>query len=163
MIGGALVLVERRDGELPLGQLGVVAHAAALATNVDVLLLGAADDDTLALLGAQGTTTVHVASDGPVLDALASPRAELLDALIGGLAPEVVLLESSSLNADIAAALAARRGAGVNWDLVGLDVDELGVASTQQRSSSPVVAESVRRRTSRYSRRSRLSLAVSSA
>jgi electron transfer flavoprotein alpha subunit len=127
VIGRALVLVERRDGELPLGQLGVVAHAAALATDVDVLLLGAADDDTLALLGAQGTTTVHVASDGPVLDALASPRAELLDALIGGLAPEVVLLESSSLNADIAAALAVRRDAGVNWDLVGLDVDELGV------------------------------------
>lgn len=51
---------------------------------------------------------------------------DVLDQLVSELRPDVVILESSSLASDAAAALAARRSAGVNWDLVGLERDGTG-------------------------------------
>ncbi len=123
----ALVLVEMRGGAVTAGSLGAVAVAASASDDVHVLVVAGegevVDGDTVALLGGQGASEVHVARSAP---AVARVRTDLLDLLVTRLEPSIVIVESSSMASDVAAALAARRFAGVNWDLVGLELDATG-------------------------------------
>ena len=123
----ALVLVEMRGGSVTAGSLGAVALAASASRDVHVLVVAGEGEvvngDTVALLGGQGASEVHVARSAP---AVAAVRTDLLDLLVTRLEPSLVIVESSSMASDVAAALAARRSAGVNWDLVGLERDATG-------------------------------------
>ncbi len=123
----ALVLVEMRGGSVTAGSLGAVAVAASASHDVHVLVVAGegevVDGDTVALLGGQGASEVHVARSAP---SVAAVRTDLLDLLVTRLEPSIVIVESSSMASDVAAALAARRSAGVNWDLVGLELDATG-------------------------------------
>lgn len=127
MTSRALVLAELRRGAVSVGSLGAIAAAARCADEVDVLVVCGAedvvDDALLGVLGGQGATSVRSA---PLEPALAAVCTDVLDQLVSELRPDIVILESSSLASDAAAALAARRSAGVNWDLVGLERDGTG-------------------------------------
>lgn len=117
----SLVLVEPRAGRLSASQLGVLAAVRAVSGEVEVLLPVAASDpvqELTGVLGRHGAGVVHVVSDLP---ATAPPRTALVDGLHQRAAYGLVAMENCSLSADVAGALAVRTGAGVCWDLVGLD------------------------------------------
>ena len=117
-----LVYLEHHEGELTKGPLGVLAKAAALGDGqVGAVLVGGGALTALAAqAGKFGATTVYVAQDDSLDPPLPQPRVDVLAEVvrIGGF--DTVLFSNSVLAADVAAALAARLDAGLNWDLVDI-------------------------------------------
>ena len=78
----------------------------------------------LAALAAQagkfGATTVYVAQDDSLDPPLPQPRVDVLAEVVRTGGYDTVLFSNSVLAADVAAALAARLDAGLNWDLVDI-------------------------------------------
>jgi electron transfer flavoprotein alpha subunit len=117
-----LVFLEHQGGELTRGAAGLLTKAVAVADDpVAAVLAGGPGVDGLAVeAGKFGAARVHVARH----DALDPPRPQpLVDvmeriALDGGY--DTFLFSNSVLGADVAAGLAARLGAGINWDLVDM-------------------------------------------
>lgn len=115
-----LVFLEHHEGAISKGSLGVLAKAASLGDAAGVLV--GSDVRSLAeRAGAFGASTVWVA-DGGELDApLPQPRVDVLAQLVRDDGYDTVLFAQSVLAADVAAALAARLEAGLNWGLVDFD------------------------------------------
>ncbi len=65
--------------------------------------------------------TVCVADDARLAAPLPQPRVDVLAKLVRDEGYDTVLFAQSVLAADIAAGLAVRLGAGLNWELVDLD------------------------------------------
>jgi electron transfer flavoprotein alpha subunit len=118
----ALVVVDHRDGVIGGGQLSLVSAARTLGGDVEALLFGPPSAAAVERLGAHGVSTVHAASSPELCAPLLGPRAEVLADLQRREDFDVVLLENSSVAADVAAAVAVRIDAGVNWDLNGLEL-----------------------------------------
>jgi electron transfer flavoprotein alpha subunit len=117
-----LVYLEDHEGELVPGSLGVLAKAGQLGGDVAAVVCGAGVRELAARAGRFGAARVYVADD-PALEApLPQPRVDVLAALVGDEGFDTVLFGASVLTADVAAGLAARLGAGLNWDLVDLEV-----------------------------------------
>jgi electron transfer flavoprotein alpha subunit len=116
-----LVFLEHHEGELQKGSLGVLSKAAELDDGeVSAVLLGSGVKELAAGAGAFGAATVFVADD-PALEApLPQPRVDVLAQLVNEHGFDTVVFAASVLSADIAAGLAARLDAGLNWDLVDL-------------------------------------------
>ena len=112
-----LVFLEHHGGEIQKGALGVLAKAASLGDAHGVI----AGSGVAALAGkAHGAGKVWVADD-PALDApLPQPRVDVLEQVVKEGAYDSVLFAASVLAADVAAGLAARLDAGLNWDLVDI-------------------------------------------
>jgi electron transfer flavoprotein alpha subunit len=116
----ALVFVEHHGSELLKGALGVLGKARALGDDVAGVLAGSGVGDLAAQAGRFGAARVFVADD-PALEApLPQPRVDVLAALVREHGFDTVLFGQSVLAADVAAGLAARLDAGLNWDLVDL-------------------------------------------
>jgi electron transfer flavoprotein alpha subunit len=117
-----LVYLEDHEGELVPGSLGVLAKAAQLGGDVAGVVCGAGVKELAAQAGRFGAARVYVADD-PALEApLPQPRVDVLAGLLGDEGFDTVLFGASVLTADVAAGLAARLGAGLNWDLVDLEL-----------------------------------------
>ena len=117
-----LVYLEDHEGELVPGSLGVLSKAAQLGGDVAAVVCGAGVKDLAAQAGRFGASRVWVADD-PALEApLPQPRVDVLATLVGEQGFDTVLFGASVLTADLAAGLAARLGAGLNWDLVDLEL-----------------------------------------
>jgi electron transfer flavoprotein alpha subunit len=120
-----LVFLEHHDGELQKGSLGVLAKAATLDDGeVAGLVAGSDVRDLAGRAGAFGARKVYVADDPALADPLPQPRVDVLASLVREHGFDAVLFASSVLAADVAAGLAARLGAGLNWDLVDLAVED---------------------------------------
>jgi electron transfer flavoprotein alpha subunit len=118
---GILVYLEDHDGELVKGSLGVLGKASQLGDDVAAVVCGSGVGDLAAQAGHYGAGRVYVAED-PALEApLPQPRVDVLAKLVGEQSFDTVLFGASVLTADVAAGLAARLGAGLNWDLVDLE------------------------------------------
>ena len=118
---GILVYLEDHEGELVKGSLGVLGKAAQLGDDVAAVVCGSGVGDLAAQAGRYGAGRVYVADD-PALEApLPQPRVDVLAKLVGEQSFDTVLFGASVLTADVAAGLAARLGAGLNWDLVALE------------------------------------------
>jgi electron transfer flavoprotein alpha subunit len=118
---GILVYLEDHEGELVKGSLGVLGKAAQLADDVAAVVCGSSVEGLAAQAGRYGAGRVYVAED-PALEApLPQPRVDVLAKLVGEQSFDTVLFGASVLTADVAAGLAARLGAGLNWDLVDLE------------------------------------------
>jgi electron transfer flavoprotein alpha subunit len=116
-----LVYVEDHEGEPSRDSLGVLGKAAALGDEVAAVLCGAGIRGLAEGLARHGAGRVYVADD-PALEApLPQPRVDVLAPLVESEGFETVLFGASVLTADIAAGLAARLDAGLNWDLVDLE------------------------------------------
>jgi electron transfer flavoprotein alpha subunit len=116
-----LVYVEDHEGEPVKGSLGVLSKAASLAEDVAAVLCGSGVEQLGEQVGKHGAKRVLVADD-PALEApLPQPRVDVLAKLIEAEGFDTVLFGASVLTADIAAALASRLDAGLNWDLVDLE------------------------------------------
>jgi electron transfer flavoprotein alpha subunit len=116
-----LVYVEHHEGEPVKGALGVVSKAAQLGDEVAAVLCGSGVSEMAASVGAYGARRVFVADDPALADPLPQPRVDVLERLIRDRGFDTVLFGASVLTADIAAALASRLDAGLNWDLIDLE------------------------------------------
>jgi electron transfer flavoprotein alpha subunit len=116
-----LVFVEHHEGEPVKGALGVVAKAAQLGDEVTAVVAGAGVGSFAPSVGRYGAARVLVADD-PALEApLPQPRVDVLASLVRDRGFDTCLFGASVLAADVAAGLAARLGAGINWDLIDLE------------------------------------------
>jgi electron transfer flavoprotein alpha subunit len=115
-----LVFLEHHDGELLKPSLGVLSKAAELDGDVAGVVLGSDVRDLAAGAGAYGAAKVYVADKPELEKPLPQPRVDALAGLIRDQGVDSVLFAASVLSADVAAALSARLGAGLNWDLTDL-------------------------------------------
>ena len=119
---GTLVFLEDHEGELVKGSLGVLSKAAGLGVDVAAVLAGSGVRELAAEAGRHGAATVYVADDPALAAPLPQPRVDVLAGLVRSRGFDTVLFGASVLSADVAAGLAARLGAGLNWDLVDLEL-----------------------------------------
>ena len=131
----ALVFCEHHDGALTKGSLGVLSKAAGLGGVVDAVVAGSDVAGLAAEAGRFGAAVVWVADDGRLAAPLPQPRVDVTAALVRAEGYDTVLFAQSVLASDVAAGLAARLGAGLNWDLIDLSAD--GTATR------PALADSV--------------------
>jgi len=135
-----LVFAEHHEDGFVKNSLGVLSKAAALG-DVDAVVVGAGAD-LAARLGKHGAKNVHVASgDDSLTPPLPQPRVDVL----AQLAPEydAVLFGQSVLAADVAAGLAARLDAGLNWDLVDLELRPAQDGAAELVGKRPALQDSV--------------------
>ena len=104
--------------------LGVLTKAAQLGdADVAGVLVGSGVRALASEAVKFGATKVHVADDARLEAALPQPRVDVLAKLVREGGYDTVLFGASVLAADVAAGLAARLDAGLNWDLVDLSLD----------------------------------------
>ena len=119
-----LVFLEDHEGKLQKDSLGVLSKAGSLGGEVEAVLLGSEVEGLAAEAGRYGAERVHVMEDVLLAKPLSQPRVDALETLVGERGFDTVLFAASVLSADIAAGLAARLDAGLNWDLTDLVVED---------------------------------------
>jgi electron transfer flavoprotein alpha subunit len=117
-----LVFLEHHEGRLQKDSLGLLSRAASLG-DAEAVILGAGVKELAGEVGKYGATRVHVDDDVLLDKPLSQPRVDALETLLGDQQFDAVLFAASVLSADIAAALAARLDAGLNYDLTDLTVE----------------------------------------
>ncbi len=136
-----LVFIEHHEGQLQKGSLGVLAKAASLGGEVAGVVIGSGVEAIAEGAGRYGAQTVY-AADAPELEApLPQPRVDVLAKLVADGGFDNVLFAQSVLAADIAAALAARLEAGLNWDLSGLEEHDGQLVGKRAALADSVVAD----------------------
>jgi electron transfer flavoprotein alpha subunit len=120
-----LVFLEHHGSELQKGSLGVLSKAATLGDpDVAAVLVGGGVRALASEAGKFGATRVHVAEDDGLEPPLPQPRVDVLAKVVREGGYGTVLLANSVLAADVAAGLAARLDAGLNWDLVDVTLED---------------------------------------
>ena len=119
-----LVFLEHHEGSIAKGSLGVLAKAAQIGGDVAAVLVGSDVRGIAERAGAYGATTVWVADDSSLAAPLPQPRVDVLAKLVADEGFDTVLFAQSVLAADVAAGLAARLDAGLNWGLVDFDGEQ---------------------------------------
>ena len=119
----SLVFLEHHGGALEKGSLGVLAKAAALG-DAEGVVLGEGAREVAAGAGAFGASRVYVSEAEPLATPLPQPRVDALAGLVAKTGADAVLFGSSVLASDVAAGLAARLDAGLNWDLTDLVLED---------------------------------------
>jgi electron transfer flavoprotein alpha subunit len=132
----ALVFLEHHDGELERGGLGVLAKARSIGLDAAGVVLGSGVADASAPGG-----TVYQCDDPALESPLPQPRVDALAALVERTAADTILFAASVLAADVAAGLAARLGAGLNWDLTDLRLDGEELVGVRPALGDTVVAD----------------------
>jgi electron transfer flavoprotein alpha subunit len=118
-----LVFLEQHADELQAGSLGVLAKAASLGDgDVAAVIAGAGARTLAAEAGKFGAAKIWVCEGEEVTQPLPQPRVDVLAQVIEDGGYDTVLFANSVLAADIAAGLAARLDAGLNWDLVDVEL-----------------------------------------
>jgi electron transfer flavoprotein alpha subunit len=115
-----LVFLEHHGDELLKGSLGVLGKAASLGDEVAGLIAGSAVRALAEDAGKFGAAKVYVADDSQLEAPLPQPRVDVLAQVVRDKGIDTVLFGNSVLAADVAAGLAARLDAGINWDLTDL-------------------------------------------
>src|SRR5712692_1016599 len=116
-----LVFLEHHGDELLKGSLGVLSKAAALGDgDVAGVVIGSGVRGLADQAAKFGAVKVYVADDARLEAPLPQPRVDVLAQLVRDKGTDTVLFGNSVLAADVAAGLAARLDAGLNWDLTDL-------------------------------------------
>jgi electron transfer flavoprotein alpha subunit len=116
-----LVFLEHHGDELQKGPLGVLAKAAQLGDpDIAGVVIGAGVRTLAEEAGKFGAAKVFVADDAALELPLPQPRVDVIASIVRDRGYDTVLFAASVLAADVAAGLAARLDAGLNWDLVDL-------------------------------------------
>jgi electron transfer flavoprotein alpha subunit len=119
-----LVFLEDHEGKLQKDSLGVLARAASLEGEVEAVLLGSEIESLGPEAGRYGVARVHVMDDVLLAKPLPQPRVDALETLVRERGFDTVLFAATVLSADLAAGLAARLDAGLNWDLTDVVVED---------------------------------------
>src|SRR5205085_4776778 len=85
-----------------------------------VIVAAGSTDTVVAEAGKFGATKVYVAEGDALGAPLPQPRIDVLEHVVRSGGHDTVLFSNSVLAADVAAGLAARLEAGLNWDLVDI-------------------------------------------
>jgi electron transfer flavoprotein alpha subunit len=117
-----LVFLEHNGGALEKGALGVLGKAASLGDAYGVVL-GEGAAALAAGAGAYGASKAYASEAPELASPLPQPRVDALATLVEQTGADVVLFAASVLASDVAAGLASRVDAGLNWDLTDLSVD----------------------------------------
>jgi electron transfer flavoprotein alpha subunit len=116
-----VVFLEHHGDELLKGSLGVLSKAAALGDgDVAGVVMGSGVRGLADEAAKFGAAKVYVADDAHLEAPLPQPRVDVLAQLVRDKGIDTVLFGNSVLGADVAAGLAARLDAGLNWDLADL-------------------------------------------
>ena len=116
-----LVFLEHHGDELLKGSLGVLAKAVTLGDGeVADVVIGSGVRSLADEAGKFGASKLYVADDPQLEAPLPQPRVDVLAQLVRDKGIGTVLFGNSVLAADVAAGLAARLDAGLNWDLSDL-------------------------------------------
>jgi electron transfer flavoprotein alpha subunit len=132
-----LVFLEHHGGELQNGSLGVLSKAASLG-DADGVVLGPGAAEIGARAGAFGASKVYVCEDDALAAPLPQARVDALASLVEKTGADTILFAPSVLAADVAAGLASRLDAGLNWDLA-----ELTVADGELVGKRPALGDTV--------------------
>ncbi len=117
-----LVFLEHHGGEIQKGSLGVLAKAASLAAgDVGGVLVGTGARTLAGEAGRFGASKVWVCEDDAVAQPLPQPRVDVLAQVVADGGYDTLFFANSVLAADVAAGLAARLDAGLNWDLADVE------------------------------------------
>src|SRR5665213_1836488 len=116
-----LVFLEHHDGAIQKGALGVLSKAAQVGGDLAGVVIGSGVGPVAEQAGKYGASTVHVADDARLSAPLPQPRVDVIAKLVRDEGYDTVLFAQSVLASDVAAGLAARLDAGVNWGLVDFD------------------------------------------
>jgi electron transfer flavoprotein alpha subunit len=119
-----LVFLEHHGDALAKPALGLLAKASALGGEVAGVVVGAGVGGVVAAAGRFGAARVFVADDERLAAPLPQPRVDVLALLVRDEGFDTVLFAQSVLASDIAAGLAVRLGAGLNWDLADLVAED---------------------------------------
>jgi len=119
-----VVFLEDHEGRLQKDSLGVLSKAASLGGEIEAVLLGSEIEGLAAEAGKFGAQKVHVLDDVLLRAPLPQPRVDALENLVRDGGFDAVLFAASVLSADVAAGLAARLDAGLNYDLTDLVVED---------------------------------------
>lgn len=133
-----LVFLEHAGSDLQKNALGVLGKAATLGAEVSALVAGQGVSALAEQAGRHGAATVYVADDAALAAPLPQPRVDVLAALQREQGFDAILFAASVLASDVAAGLAARLDAGVNWGLVDVAVEGGALVGTQ-----PALGDSV--------------------
>ena len=135
-----LVFLEHHGSELQKGALGVLAKAATLG-DVDAVLVGGGVKALAAEAGKFGAAKVHVAEDDALEPPLPQARVDVIAKVVRDGGYDTVLFANSVLAADVAAGLAARLDAGLNWDLVDLELRDGNVVGKRPALQDSVLVD----------------------
>ena len=136
-----LVFLETHDGEPTKGGLGVLSKAASLGGDVAGVVLGTGVRDAAEAAGAHGASVVYVVEDDALAAPLPQPRVDALEAVVAASGAENVLFPASVLAADVAAGLAARLEAGLNWDLTDFRLEGGELVGNRAALGDTVIVE----------------------
>jgi electron transfer flavoprotein alpha subunit len=141
-MAGTLVFLEHHGSELQKGSLGVLARAAQLGGgDVAAVLVGGDVKSLAAEAGTYGATKVHVAEDASFEPPLPQARVDVLAKVVADGGYDTVLFANSVLAADIAAGLAARLDAGLNWDLADITLEGGALVGKRPALQDSVLAD----------------------
>ena len=115
------VFLEHHAWELSKGSLGVLGKAASLGDDVVGVVLGPGLQELGNQAGKFGASKVFVGNATELEFPLPQPRVDALAQLVQEQGIDTVLFAASVLASDVAAGLAARLDAGLNWDLVDIE------------------------------------------
>ena len=127
-----LVLVERVDGDVRKPSLELLTLARRIGEPA-ALVLGAADDGTVATLAEHGAATVYSVDAPELTDYLIVPAAEAVIAVASAISPAAVLITSGPDGKEIAGRVAVALDSGIITDAVDI----------QPGDGAPVVTQSV--------------------
>ena len=121
-----LTFAEQREGKLRRSSLEVVSEARRLATGlgatVSTVLLGPGAEGLASELAAHGADEVRTFDDAGFSAYATESYARALAQAIGETKPSIVLIPFTAMGKDLAPRVAARVGAGLASDCVGLEV-----------------------------------------
>jgi electron transfer flavoprotein alpha subunit len=120
-----LVFLEHHGDTIQKGSLGVLTKAASLGdSDVAGVLIGSGVKALASEAGKFGAAKVFVAEDAAVEAPLPQTRVDVVASLVRDNGYDSVFFANSVLAADIAAGLAARLDAGLNWDLTDITAQD---------------------------------------
>ena len=138
----ALVYLDHHDSSLQPDCLGLLTHVARMPDAEAYALIVGSDVRDLSLqVGPFGAKAVLVADDPVLADDLPQPRVDLIAQVVRDREFDTVLFSQSVLAADVAAGLAVRLGAGLNWDLFDLKLLQDRLIGKRLALSDSIVVE----------------------
>ena len=136
-----LVFLEHHGSSIQRGALGVLGKAAQIDPDTAGVILGSGVAEAAAGPGRYGAKRVFVADD-PALEApLPQPRVDVISKLVADQGFDTVLFAASVLASDVAGGVAARLGAGLNWDLSDLKRDDGAVVGVRSALGDTVLVD----------------------
>jgi electron transfer flavoprotein alpha subunit len=139
--GMPVAFIETRGGKATAGSLGLLAKARALGGSAGAVVCGPDAAAVAGGLARYGSESTFVADVGGTDPSLGQAQVGVLATLVRDHGVRTILFENSVLAADVAAGLAARLDAGVNWDLQDLAMRDGALVGTRYALDDSVAVD----------------------